>query len=102
MCDYPSTMGGSLGMIGRKQWDKAVKEGDIQVRKLDLLAKAIADASVNRPVGIRTGQHVFNVVYSYLPDEANKLRGGPADPFYKDERIPLFWSCLIDLIYEVG
>ncbi len=40
--------------------------------------------------GMREGQILFNVFATLKPDLANFVCGKEIDPFYDDERIPLF------------
>lgn len=35
----------------------------------------------------RTGQSLFNALYHIRPDLADRLRGGPLDPFYRDNDV---------------
>lgn len=52
----------------------------------------------DHPDCIRHGQHIFNSLYNLEPEIANKIRGTRFDPFYNDEKIPLFWCRLFELI----
>lgn len=49
-------------------------------------------ATVDRTdrLGLRRGQHYYNVLYNLRPDLANAVCDTPADPFYDDSRIDDF------------
>jgi len=42
----------------------------------------------------RKGQGVFNLLCKIRPDLAEMIRGSDFDPFYRDERLPAFYSYL--------
>jgi hypothetical protein len=42
----------------------------------------------------RVGQRFFNVLHDMDPELANMIRGTLADPFYNENRIPLFEQAL--------
>lgn len=42
--------------------------------------------------GQRKGQLAFNLLYECHPQLAEEIRTGDHDPFYADERLPMFWS----------
>lgn len=39
---------------------------------------------------LRLGQYLFNHLYGYRPDVADKIRGSLDDPFYNDDKIRAF------------
>lgn len=39
---------------------------------------------------LRLGQYLFNHLYGYRMDVADKIRGSIIDPFYNDDNIPAF------------
>jgi len=43
----------------------------------------------------RKGQCLFNALYWFDAELADIIRATPADPFYRDERIPAFWKELL-------
>lgn len=47
-----------------------------------------------RAYGIRRGQEMFNLLHDHSPEYADTIRGGPADPYYHDARIPEFLALL--------
>ncbi len=49
----------------------------------------VSDA-IGREPRWRVGQAFFNVLYEHKPTFADKLRGGPLDPFYNDRRLAAF------------
>jgi len=49
-----------------------------------------------RPSSQRWGQWAFNLLYEAYPEIANNIRGGEADPFYDDDRIPLFLQAILE------
>ena len=50
----------------------------------------------NRPPSDwRMGQWLFNELYTYRPDIADKIRGTAADPFHNDENIGPFWNTVV-------
>jgi len=42
----------------------------------------------NVPVGLRTGQHLYNTLAKVRPDIADVLMETGLDPFYDDNRVP--------------
>ena len=48
------------------------------------------------PSNQRLGQWAFNLLYEAYPEIANNIRGGEADPFYDDDRIPLFLQAILE------
>lgn len=43
---------------------------------------------------LRQGQAIYNCMTMLRPDLANELNGTLADPYYDDERLPMFWEAL--------
>lgn len=43
---------------------------------------------------LREGHALFNVLWDYDNDEAERILGTQVDPFYRDERIPEFLASL--------
>ena len=48
----------------------------------------------------REGQILFNVFAMMMPDMSHFACGKPLDPFYDDERIPLFLDFIEHLVVE--
>ena len=48
-----------------------------------------------RPKDWRHGQFAFNMLYSWRPVLADKIRTTEIDPFYRDDRLPAFWEYVI-------
>ena len=46
----------------------------------------------------RNGQIYFNVLDEMSPELANSFRGGDMDPFYSDDKIPVFLDHLEKLL----
>lgn len=44
----------------------------------------------------RAGQYWFNLLHEVRPELANRIRGTEIDPFYIDERVPMFISYIGD------
>ena len=44
---------------------------------------------------IRAGQSLFNALAELDPRLAERARGGVADPFYVDQRVPVFASFVV-------
>lgn len=49
-----------------------------------------------RPSSQRWGQWAFNLLHEGYPDIANDIRGGEADPFHDDSRMPIFLQAVLD------
>ncbi len=64
---------------------------------LEELFVAIYNAIATRPKGWRAGQAAFNCLYDLYPNIANAIRSTPADPFYRDEKLPLFFDTVAGL-----
>ena len=43
---------------------------------------------------LRKGQAIYNCMTMLRPDLARELNGTLADPYYDDERLPMFWETL--------
>lgn len=43
----------------------------------------------------RAGQAYFNTLYHVRPDISERIRGGPLDPFHRNERITDFLECVM-------
>lgn len=54
--------------------------------------------SGERPPHQRLGQWAFNLLYEGYPDIANDIRGGEADPFHADSRMPLFLQAILEYV----
>jgi hypothetical protein len=50
--------------------------------------------------GWRYGQALFNIARDLWPEQANELRAGPSDPFYRDELAAVFLEDLGLLVGE--
>jgi hypothetical protein len=48
------------------------------------------EAVKDRKPHIRAGQAAFNALLKLRPEIAERIRGGPLDPFHHDERIGAF------------
>lgn len=59
--------------------------------------------SGERPPNQRLGQWAFNLLYEGYPEIANYIRGGEADPFHDDSRMPLFLQAILEHVkaYQV-
>lgn len=69
------------------------------MRFIDFLSRVTAAGQ--RSLGIRRGQHLFNLLDMYAPHMATKISGTENDPFYSEHRIPKFmewlrqnWECV--------
>lgn len=50
-----------------------------------------------RPSELRIGQHMFNMLCDYNISLANEIRGDNVlDPFYNDNKVPVFLNYIID------
>lgn len=67
---------------------------------IDSIIKYIRDESnifyPNRSC-LRKGQKVFDIAFSYLPNECGQLRGTNYDCFYDDNKIDIFLEKLKEL-----
>ena len=66
------------------------------MNKYQFLTKCIDITASNND--LRDGQVVFNEMYKLNPDIANKYRGTEIDPFYDNNKMPLFIdACFNDI-----
>ena len=61
---------------------------------MSIVTQIIQDAIDNRPAQWRRGQAAFNKLYEEAPGWADSIRGGPIDPFHRDERLEAFFKWL--------
>lgn len=71
------------------------ENADLRAQAGRLTAGVVADVAERQDAGrLRRGQQVWNALRAVMPDAVEPLRGGDADPFYDDARLPAFFAAL--------
>ena len=70
------------------------------ITNADSVVADIVAAVENRPRNWRAGQAAFNRLYEVAPGWADWIRGGPLDPFHRDDRLAAFYEWLPSVVAE--
>lgn len=66
-----------------------------------LLGEYLRDCVASRPSSQRPGQWTFNLLTSYNPVVAEKVRGTHLDPFHDQSKLPEFFAFVCENWAEV-
>ena len=74
---------------------------NIHINTLKHLVYQQANRDRNLYPCLRMGQALFNSLYQFTPEVADKIRATIDDPFYDDRKIPNFWKKVETLLTEI-
>jgi hypothetical protein len=60
------------------------------------LISQIAQRVLARPEQWRRGQAAYNALHELRPDLARRINGSEVDPYYRDERLGIFYQWVED------